>query len=85
MARSAKTTRKPSTEAAKRGATTGDATKAAGGASDARVELSDDELRGLIAETAYYKAEQRGFEPGYEQRDWLEAEAEVMDRLGMRP
>jgi hypothetical protein len=47
--------------------------------------VSDDELRGLIAETAYYKAQQRGFQPGYEQRDWLEAEAEVMSRLGIRP
>lgn len=47
--------------------------------------FSDDELRGLIAETAYYKAQQRGFQPGYEQKDWLEAEAEVMNRLGMRP
>lgn len=53
--------------------------------SNVRAEFSDDELRGLIAETAYYKAQQRGFQPGYEQRDWLEAEAEVMNRLGMRP
>jgi len=29
-----------------------------------------------IAETAYYKAEARGFEPGRELDDWLEAEAE---------
>lgn len=51
---------------------------------DMRAGFSDDELRGLIAETAYYKAQQRGFQPGYEQKDWLEAEAEVMNRLGMR-
>ena len=30
-----------------------------------------------IAVTAYYKAESRGFEPGRELQDWLEAEAEV--------
>lgn len=30
-----------------------------------------------IAVTAYYKAEARGFEPGHEIQDWLEAEAEV--------
>lgn len=31
-----------------------------------------------IAELAYYKAEQRNFEPGYELDDWLEAEREFM-------
>ena len=30
-----------------------------------------------IAEMAYYKAEQRGFEPGRDQEDWLEAEREL--------
>jgi hypothetical protein len=29
------------------------------------------------AECAYYKAEARGFEPGYEMEDWLAAETEV--------
>jgi hypothetical protein len=29
-----------------------------------------------IAELAYFKAESRGFEPGYELDDWLEAERE---------
>jgi hypothetical protein len=27
-----------------------------------------------IAELAYYKAESRGFEPGFELQDWIEAE-----------
>ncbi|MGD0960105.1 MAG: DUF2934 domain-containing protein [Methylomonas sp.] len=31
-----------------------------------------------IAEIAYYKAESRGFEPGREFDDWLEAEQELM-------
>ena len=30
-----------------------------------------------IAELAYYRAEQRGFSPGHEESDWLEAEKEV--------
>jgi len=29
-----------------------------------------------IAELAYFKAESRGFEPGHELEDWLEAEQE---------
>jgi hypothetical protein len=36
-------------------------------------------------EGAYYKAKQRGFAPGYELKDWIEAEAEIMTRLGMQP
>jgi hypothetical protein len=31
----------------------------------------------MIAEAAYYRAERRGFEPGHEIEDWLEAEAAV--------
>lgn len=31
----------------------------------------------MIAELAYYKAEKRGFLPGYELDDWLEAEKEL--------
>lgn len=31
-----------------------------------------------IAELAYYKAENRGFAPGYELEDWLEAEQEFL-------
>lgn len=31
-----------------------------------------------IAELAYYKAESRGFEPGHEVEDWLEAEQEFI-------
>jgi len=31
-----------------------------------------------IAELAYYKAERRGFEPGHELDDWLEAEREFL-------
>lgn len=34
-------------------------------------------LRARIAEAAYYRAEKRGFAPGYEFLDWVEAEREI--------
>ncbi|MGB8693277.1 MAG: DUF2934 domain-containing protein [Steroidobacteraceae bacterium] len=38
----------------------------------------DDESRWeWIAENAYYRAERRGFLPGFEVADWLEAEREL--------
>jgi Protein of unknown function (DUF2934) len=43
--------------------------------------LSTDDVRSLIAEAAYYRAEKRGFEPGHELDDWLAAEADFMTRL----
>jgi hypothetical protein len=49
--------------------------------SDARVELTRDELQKLIEEAAYFRAKQRGFQPGHELEDWIQAEAEVMRRL----
>ena len=33
--------------------------------------------RRMIEEAAYYRAERRGFEPGYELEDWLAAESEL--------
>lgn len=39
------------------------------------------EIYELIAETAYYRAEKRGFTPGLEADDWLQAETQVMERL----
>lgn len=33
--------------------------------------------RRRVAEAAYYRAEQRGFAPGGEESDWLEAEKEI--------
>ena len=38
------------------------------------------ERQRMIATRAYLRAEQRGFAPGHEQEDWLQAETEV-DRL----
>lgn len=40
-------------------------------------------LHARIAEAAYYKAEQRGFEPGHDLGDWLEAEQEILVREGI--
>jgi DUF2934 family protein len=37
--------------------------------------------RRLIAEIAYFTAERRGFTPGFELDDWLEAEQEVESSL----
>lgn len=31
----------------------------------------------MVADAAYYRAEQRGFAPGHEVEDWLASEAEV--------
>lgn len=38
----------------------------------------DVNLKSMIAEAAYYKAEKRSFKPGYELRDWLEAKKEIV-------
>ncbi|NLT33646.1 MAG: DUF2934 domain-containing protein [Acidobacteria bacterium] len=39
--------------------------------------ITDKERYLLISEAAYYRAEQRGFAPGHELQDWLDAETEV--------
>jgi hypothetical protein len=39
--------------------------------------VADASRQKMIAEAAYYRAEKRGFEPGREVDDWLEAEAEI--------
>jgi hypothetical protein len=39
--------------------------------------IDPDHRRALIAQIAYYRAERRGFEPGHDAEDWLNAEAEV--------
>ena len=35
------------------------------------------EINKNISIAAYYKAEERGFDPGHEMEDWLEAEREM--------
>jgi len=51
---------------------------------NAQAEVSPEELRKLISEAAYFRAKQRGFAPGYELEDWIQAEAEVMRRVESR-
>jgi hypothetical protein len=48
-----------------------------------RAQVSPDEIKRLTAEAAYFRAKERGFKPGYELDDWVKAEAEVRQRLGM--
>ena len=43
----------------------------------ARTRVSEDTRRGMIAESAYLRAERRGFAPGHEHEDWVAAEKEV--------
>ena len=44
-------------------------------------KLSPEAVYRLIQESAYFKAKERGFQPGREVQDWIEAEAEVRSRL----
>jgi hypothetical protein len=44
-------------------------------------KLSPEDVYKLIQESAYFKAKERGFAPGHEVQDWIEAEAEVRSRL----
>ena len=44
-------------------------------------KLSREEVYKLIQESAYFKAKARGFAPGHEVQDWIEAEAEIRHRL----
>jgi hypothetical protein len=39
--------------------------------------VGPEERRAMIEEAAYYRAERRGFEPGYELDDWLHAERDI--------
>jgi hypothetical protein len=45
------------------------------------IQASADDIRQLIAEAAYFRAKQRGFEPGHELEDWVQAESEVRRRV----
>jgi hypothetical protein len=54
-------------------------------AAAAAVEMpSAAEIYELIAQATYYRAEKRGFTPGLEADDWLQAETEIMERLRAR-
>ena len=45
--------------------------------SSTRLNISAEERWRMVANTAYHKAEARGFTPGDEAKDWFEAEKEV--------
>ncbi len=65
-------------EAEKAAARLAKATRPLSGNSESgHTRLSPAERRKLVAEAAYYRAERRGFAPGGELQDWLDAEAEI--------
>jgi hypothetical protein len=74
-------TSKPDTQAAAPRRPTSEQRAAPLANSNARAEASPDEIRRLIEEAAYYRAAERGFEPGHELEDWVQAESEVMQRV----
>lgn len=43
--------------------------------------LDEEIIHQYISEAAYFKAEKRGFVPGHELQDWLEAEKEIKNSL----
>ncbi len=47
--------------------------------------MDNDERRRRVAETAYFRAQQRGFSGGQELEDWLEAEKELNGALAPFP
>ncbi|MBT3013678.1 MAG: DUF2934 domain-containing protein [Candidatus Thiodiazotropha sp. (ex Lucina aurantia)] len=48
----------------------------------ARASISPRERYEMIATMAYYRAEQRNFEPGHDVEDWLECESIIDSMLG---
>jgi hypothetical protein len=47
-------------------------------ASLATTKVTDPDLHQTISREAYFRAERRGFVPGLELQDWMEAEKEVL-------
>ena len=45
------------------------------------VNITPEQRKHMIAEAAYYRAEQRDFQPGDPQQDWLEADAQIDQML----
>ncbi len=46
-------------------------------AAERATQISAQQRMEMIATAAYFRAESRGFQPGSELQDWLEAEAEI--------
>ncbi len=47
-----------------------------------KLKVTPEQRHFMIAEAAYYRAERRGFEGGYEWQDWLDAEMEIERMIG---
>jgi hypothetical protein len=45
------------------------------------IQSAQSDIASMIAEAAYFRAERRGFTPGYEIEDWIAAEIELKARL----
>ena len=60
------------------------ATKRASARNVSPEAVSPEQRYRMIATMAYFRAEQRGFEPGWETHDWLESEKEVDEMLQRR-
>lgn len=44
-------------------------------------KMSAEEIRALVSDAAYVRAQARNFEPGHDLDDWYAAEAEISERL----
>ena len=44
--------------------------------------ISMEERQRLVERAAYFRAERRGFAPGFELEDWVQAEVEVLRLIG---
>jgi len=44
--------------------------------------MTTEEIRAMVSDAAYMRAQARNFEPGHELDDWFAAEAEIKERLG---
>ena len=44
-------------------------------------KIDEAALRNQVSNAAYFMAEQRGFEPGFELQDWLSAEAQLSEHV----
>lgn len=60
---------------------TGGERRAKPGADHRAAEIGPEIRQAMIAEAAYFRAQSRGFNGGDTVEDWLQAEAEVDDRL----
>ncbi len=52
---------------------------------DVETSLTEGDRRRMIELAAFYRAERRGFVPGFEAEDWLVAEAEIAAQIPAAP